>query len=74
MKQISTTGVILSRVNYKEADRILGVITPNYGKVRLMARGVRKIKSKLAGGIELFSISSLNYVNGKGDISTLTIC
>lgn len=72
MNQISTTGIILSRINYLEADRIIGVITPNHGKVRLIARGVRKIKSKLAGGIELFCISSLSYIQGRGEISTLS--
>ena len=72
MKHINTTGVVLGRINYREADRIIKVITPDFGKVSLMARGVRKIKSKLAGGIELFSISTLSFIQGSGEISTLT--
>jgi DNA repair protein RecO (recombination protein O) len=36
-----------------------------------MARGVRKPKSKLAGGIELFSVSDLTFIRGRGDIGTL---
>lgn len=36
-----------------------------------MAKGVRKLKSKLAGGVELFSVSSLTYIPGRGDIGTL---
>lgn len=36
-----------------------------------MAKGVRKIKSKLAGGIELFSVSQITYIPGKKDIQTL---
>lgn len=71
MRQIATTGVVLSRINYGEADRIISVITPDHGKLRLMAKGVRKSASKLAGGIELFSISSITYIPGKRDISTL---
>lgn len=71
MKQIVTTGIVLSRINYSEADRIVKVITPDNGKLALMARGVRKIKSKLAGGIELFSINSLTFIKGKGDICVL---
>jgi DNA repair protein RecO len=71
MNQLTTRGIILSRTNYGEADRILTILTPDYGKLRLMARGVRKIKSKLAGGIELFSISDLVFIRGKGDIGTL---
>ncbi len=71
MNQIVTTGIVLSRINYGEADRIITVITPGHGKLTLMARGVRKVKSKLAGGIELFSVSSITFIKGKGDISTL---
>lgn len=71
MKQFVTKGIILSRTNYGEADRIITVLTPSYGKLRLMAKGVRKPKSKLAGGIELFSVSDITFIRGKGDIGTL---
>lgn len=71
MKQIITTGIILGRTDYGEADRILTVLTPDRGKLRLMARGVRKVKSKLAGGIELFSTSNITYIEGKREIGTL---
>lgn len=70
-KRIVTKAIVLSRTNFGEADRILTVITPDYGKVRLIAKGVRKSISKLAGGIELFSTSHITYIKGKGDISTL---
>jgi len=70
MKQVVTKGIILARTDFGEADRIITVLTPE-GKVRLMAKGVRRIKSKLAGGIELFSISYITYIPGKGDVSTL---
>jgi DNA repair protein RecO (recombination protein O) len=71
MNQLTTRAIILGRTDYGEADRILTVLTPDYGKLRLMARGVRKVKSKLAGGIELFSVSDLVFIRGKGDIGTL---
>ncbi|MDB5166539.1 MAG: repair protein RecO [Candidatus Saccharibacteria bacterium] len=71
MNQLQTPAIILSRTDFGEADRILTMLTPEQGKVRLMARGVRRVKSKLAGGIELFSISQLTYLSGKGDIGTL---
>jgi DNA repair protein RecO (recombination protein O) len=47
-------------------------LTPDYGKLRLMARGVRKARSKLAGGIELFSVSEVSFIQGRGEIGTLT--
>lgn len=71
MKQILTRGIILGRTDYGEADRIISFLTPDQGKLRLMAKGVRRIKSKLAGGIELFSISDITFLAGKGDIGTL---
>ncbi|RTK94404.1 DNA repair protein RecO [Candidatus Saccharibacteria bacterium] len=71
MKQVVVVGIVLARTNYGEADRILTVLTRDHGKVRLVAKGVRKIKSKMAGGIELFSVNDLTYTAGKGDLGTL---
>lgn len=71
MKHLKTTGIILSRIDYGEADRILTVLTPDHGKLRLLARGVRKVKSKLAGGIELFSTSDITFIQGRGEMGTL---
>jgi DNA repair protein RecO (recombination protein O) len=71
MNQIITKAIILQRTDYGEADRILTLLTPQYGKLSLLARGVRKIKSKLAGGIELFSVSEITFIKGRGDIGTL---
>jgi DNA repair protein RecO len=71
MNQRATTGIILHRTNYGEADRIVTILTPDMGKLHLLARGVRKIKAKLAGGTELFSISSITFIQGRGDLGTL---
>ncbi|HEX7632704.1 MAG TPA: DNA repair protein RecO [Candidatus Saccharimonadales bacterium] len=66
-----TQAIVLHRTNYGEADRILTLLTPDKGKLRLMARGVRRSKSKLAGGIELFSTTDITFVKGRGDLGTL---
>lgn len=71
IKNIQTQGIILTRTNFGEADRIITFITPDHGKVRAIAKAVRKSKSKLAGGIELFSVSELGLINGRGEIRTL---
>jgi DNA repair protein RecO (recombination protein O) len=68
---LRTDAIVLRRVNYGEADRILTVITPADGKLSIMARGVRKEKSRLAGGIELFAVCDLALHIGKGEIATL---
>ncbi len=70
MKTISTRAIVLRRTNYGEADRILHLLTP-LGRRNVMARGVRKEKSKLAGGIELFAISDVVIGEGKGDLGIL---
>ena len=62
MNQQLTTGIILRRTDYGEADRIISLLTPEHGKLSLVAKGVRKVKSKLAGGIELFSVSHITYL------------
>jgi DNA repair protein RecO len=71
MNQIVTTAIILRRTDFGEADRILTLLTPDHGKLRLMAKGVRRPKSKLAGGIELFSVSKISFIRGRGEIGTL---
>ena len=72
MRQTITSGIVLTRTNYQEADRILTILTPDQGKVSVLAKGVRKSKSKMAGGIELFSVSEIGYIQGKGTLCTLT--
>ena len=71
MRQFRTRAIILSRTDYGEADRIIGFLTPDHGKVRAIAKGVRKSKSKLAGGIELFSVSDISFIPGRKQVSTV---
>jgi DNA repair protein RecO (recombination protein O) len=71
MKTIVTKGIVLSRTDYGEADRIIHFLTPDQGKITGIAKGVRKSKSRLAGGIELFSVSELSFIVGKSEIYTI---
>lgn len=66
-----TLAIVLRRTNYGEADRILQLLTPE-GRISVMARGARKEKSRLSGGIELFSICEVSITKGRGDLSVLT--
>ncbi len=72
MKTVRTKAIVLRRTNYGEANRILQLLTPEYGKLSVMAKGVRREKSKLASGIELFSRSDVTIATGKGEMGTLT--
>jgi len=71
MKTHRTQAIVLRRTNYGEADRILQLLTPE-GRRGVMARGVRREKSKLAGGIELFAVSDVVIGEGKGELGVLT--
>lgn len=70
-KDLKTHAYVLRRTNYGEADRIINLITP-VGKISAMAKGVRKPKSKLAGGIEMFSLINVNLHFGKSEMAVLT--
>lgn len=48
-----TEGIVIRRRNQGEADRILTLCTPE-GKIELVAKGARKVRSRKAGHIELF--------------------
>jgi len=67
----SSEGIILSRKNYSEADRILIVLSKHFGKLSLIAKGIRKIKSKKRGHLEIFSRVKFSAVktNGMGIIT-----
>ncbi len=63
--------VILKRMNLGEADKILTIFTPNFGKLRVVAKGVRKVTSRLAGHVELFTRSQMLLAKGRNlDIVT----
>lgn len=71
MNTITVKAVVLQRTDYGEADRILVVLTDSHGVLHIMAKGVRKIKSKMAGGVELFAVNELTVALGKNELKTL---
>src|SRR5438128_12367805 len=63
--------VIIKRINLGEADKILTIFTPHFGKLRVVAKGVRKVTSRLAGHVELFTRSQMLLAKGRNlDIIT----
>ena len=62
---------ILSQRQYKETSLIIDVLTRDYGRVSLLAKGVRKTKSKTAGLLQPFIPLTLSYL-GKTELKTLT--
>ena len=60
-----TQGIILRKQDVGEADRVFTVFTRDFGKLKLRAVSERKITSKLRGGLELFYLSEIEFIQGK---------
>jgi len=60
-----TLGIIIKKENRGEANQLLTIITKDFGKVKILAKAIRKIKSKLKSGVPLFSLSEINFIQGK---------
>lgn len=50
-----TEAIVLRSMDLGEADRVLTVLTPHHGKLRVVAKGIRRPRSRLGGGLEPFS-------------------
>jgi len=70
-KNYSTEAIILGRKNSGEADRIINAFTKRFGKIKLIAKGIRKPKSRKKSALELFTYVKLFVTKGKNlDIIT----
>ncbi|MDD3480674.1 MAG: DNA repair protein RecO [Patescibacteria group bacterium] len=65
MTKRTVNAIILSRKNIGEADRLLSALSEEEGKLKIIVRGARKIKSKLACHVEPFSIGKFYLIRGK---------
>ena len=66
-----TEAIVLKRSDLFEADRLLTLYTPKLGKIRAIAKGVRKPTSRKSGHVELFTHSRLLIARGRNlDIVT----
>lgn len=72
-RSYNSTGIVLARKNFGEADRILSLFTKDKGRISIMAKGVRRPTSKKRGHIELFNLIGFQGVKSSGmDIMTET--
>ena len=70
-KSYKTEGVILKSSNFSEADKILTIFTKHFGKVSVIAKGIRRITSRKGGNLELFNQVRIFVAKGKNmDIVT----
>lgn len=65
--------IVLRAMDLGEADRVLTVLTPRLGKLRVIAKGIRRPRSRLGGGLEPFSDVHLVLAVGRTfDVVTQT--
>lgn len=61
----ATDGIIIKRRELGESDKLLTVLTPHQGKITVLAKGIRKIRSRRAAHLELFNRVLLTIRYGK---------
>jgi DNA repair protein RecO (recombination protein O) len=69
---LKTQGIVLRSLRYGEADRILHLYTPDRGRVGVIAKGVRRAKSRFGGRLEPFFRLDLVLYEGRSDLLTVT--
>ncbi|HET7677209.1 MAG TPA: DNA repair protein RecO [Candidatus Limnocylindrales bacterium] len=60
-----TQAMVLTRFDLGEADRVLTVLTPHEGKLRVIAKGVRRPTSRIGGALEPFAELQLVLARGR---------
>jgi DNA repair protein RecO (recombination protein O) len=71
IRTFNCQAIILRRHDYGEADRMMTLFTAEYGKLRVIAKGVRKPNGKMTGHVELFSKIHAQVRRGSSDLHTL---
>ena len=71
MRVFSQAAYILLNRPYSETSWVVEVFSRDFGRVALMAKGARRLKSKLKGALQPFQPVILSWT-GKGEIPTLT--
>jgi DNA repair protein RecO (recombination protein O) len=60
-----TDAIVLSRFDLGEADRVMTLITPDYGKLKAIAKGIRRPASRIGGSLEPFAELSVVLARGR---------
>jgi DNA repair protein RecO (recombination protein O) len=63
---------VLRTIRYGEADRVLHLYTPDHGRVGAVAKGVRRVKSRMGGRLEPLSRVRLVLHRGRGELCTVS--
>ena len=64
-----TEGLVLRETEYKDADKLLTVLSKDRGRLTLRARGVRSRTSKLKSGCQLLAYTEFTVFDGRGGMT-----
>jgi DNA repair protein RecO (recombination protein O) len=64
-RRYTTDAIVLSRFDLGEADRVLTLITPAGGKLKAIAKGIRRPTSRLGGSLEPFAELTVALARGR---------
>ena len=64
-RRYTTDAIVLSRFDLGEADRVLTLITPTGGKLKVIAKGIRRPTSRLGGSLEPFAELTVALARGR---------
>lgn len=65
-RNFSTPAIIIKSRSFDEADRLLTVFSQYFGKQVLLAKGVRRVKSRQSGHLQTFNLVKIFGVKTKG--------
>jgi DNA repair protein RecO (recombination protein O) len=65
-------GIVLRTYSLGEADRIITILTREHGKIRAVAKGVRREKSRFGARLEPFMRDQLQLYQGRSDLQIVS--
>ena len=70
----TTEAIVLRSINFAESSKIVTFYSPQFGKIKGIAKGARSAKSKFGSSLEIFSHIVLVFYQKKTDIQLISQC
>jgi DNA repair protein RecO (recombination protein O) len=66
-KEIKLKALVIKKTDYNEADRIIRILSEEYGKTDVIVKGIRKSKKRDKTAVDVFTLTDfvLNYTNNR---------
>jgi DNA repair protein RecO (recombination protein O) len=72
MRSFTTEGIVLKKREYKDSDKFVTIFTKDYGKISIVARGIRKITSRRAGSLDTLNKVKISFTQNSKDYKNLS--